>query len=38
MGSGDGAAPTNAAHTATTIAPSTMRELCPALANKIYFN
>ena len=38
MGSGDGAAPTNTAHTATTIAPSTMRELCPALANKIYFN
>ena len=38
MGSGDGAAPTNAAHTATTIAPSTMRELCPALANKIYLN
>ena len=38
MGSGDGAAPTNASHTAITIAPSTMRELCPALANKIYFN
>ena len=38
MGSGDGAAHTNAAHTAITIAPSTMRELCPALANKIYFN